>query len=154
MKENIEENSIPKPVVKLEDFYDIKERFKQVTNSKLQSSTLRFKFMKVGTEHDPQNINLGLGLSSEEIIAFIRLLQKYKNVFARKYDYLKAYDTSIIQHTIPIPSEQKLVQQKLRKIHPNLESQIKAELNKLLKSKIIFLFNIQTEFSIWCQYRR
>eukprot|EP00253_Pinus_taeda_P015330 PITA_15330 len=35
-------------------------------------------------------------------------------------------------------SEQKPVQQKLRKIHPNLESQIKSELNKLLKAKIIF----------------
>lgn len=34
--------------------------------------------------------------------------------------------------------EQKPVQQKLRKIHPNLESQIKTELNKLLKAKIIF----------------
>eukprot|EP00253_Pinus_taeda_P007508 PITA_07508 len=34
--------------------------------------------------------------------------------------------------------EQKPVQQKLRKIHPNLESQIKSELNKLLKVKIIF----------------
>lgn len=28
MKENLEENSIPKPVVKLEDIYDIKDRFK------------------------------------------------------------------------------------------------------------------------------
>eukprot|EP00253_Pinus_taeda_P032977 PITA_32977 len=35
-------------------------------------------------------------------------------------------------------SEQKPVQEKLRKIHPNLESQIKLELNKLLKAKIIF----------------
>eukprot|EP00253_Pinus_taeda_P011751 PITA_11751 len=35
-------------------------------------------------------------------------------------------------------SEQKPVQQKLRKIQPNLESQIKSELNKLLKAKIIF----------------
>ena len=30
------------------------------------------------------------------------------------------------------------VQQKLRKIHPNLEIQIKCKLNKLLKAKIIF----------------
>ena len=36
-------------------------------------------------------------------------------------------------------SEEKPVQQKLRKIHPNLESQIKIELNKLLKAKKIFL---------------
>lgn len=35
-------------------------------------------------------------------------------------------------------SDEKPIQQKLRKIHPNLESQIKAELNKLLKDKIIF----------------
>eukprot|EP00253_Pinus_taeda_P013163 PITA_13163 len=34
--------------------------------------------------------------------------------------------------------EQKPIQQKLRKIHPNLEGQIKSELNKLLKAKIIF----------------
>eukprot|EP00253_Pinus_taeda_P026666 PITA_26666 len=32
----------------------------------------------------------------------------------------------------------KHIQQKLRKIHPNLENQIKTELNKLLKAKIIF----------------
>ena len=126
-------------MVKLEDLYDIKDRFKQVTNSKLQSSTLRFELINLGTEENPQNINLGLGLSSEERTAFIRLLQKNKHVFAWKYDDLKTYDTSIIHHTIPMLPEQKPVQQKLRKIHPNSESQIKAELNKLLKAKIIFL---------------
>eukprot|EP00253_Pinus_taeda_P027377 PITA_27377 len=41
MRSKHEENSIPKPVVKLEDLYDIKDRFKPVTNTKLQSSTLR-----------------------------------------------------------------------------------------------------------------
>jgi len=35
-------------------------------------------------------------------------------------------------------SDEKPVQQKLRKIHPNIEIQIKAELNKLYKAKIIF----------------
>ena len=48
------------------------------------------------------------------------------------------YDTSIIQHTIPMTSDENHVQQKLRKIHPNLENKIKSELNKLLKAKIIF----------------
>eukprot|EP00253_Pinus_taeda_P026383 PITA_26383 len=138
MKEKQEENSIPKPVVKLGDLYDIKDRFKEVTNSKLQSSTLRFELINLGTQQNPQNINLGLGLSVGERKTFIRLLRKNKHVIAWKYDDLKTYDTSIIQHTIPMLSEQKPVQQKLRKIHPNLESQIKSELNKLLKAKIIF----------------
>ena len=35
-------------------------------------------------------------------------------------------------------NDEKPVQQKLRKIHPNLENQIKSELNKLLKATIIF----------------
>ena len=138
MKAKTEENSIPKPVVKLEDLYDIKDRFKPVTNEKLHSSTLRFELINLGTEQNPQNINLGLGLSLEEKEAFIRLLKKNKQVFAWKYDDLKTYDTSIIQHTIPMLPDQKPIQQKLRKIHPNLESQIKTELNKLLKAKIIF----------------
>ena len=33
----------------------------------------------------------------------------------------------------------KPIQQKLRKIHPNLEAHIRTKLNKLLKPKIIFL---------------
>ena len=138
MKENQEENSIPKSVVKLEDLYDIKDRFKPEINTKLQSSTLRFELINLGTNQNPQNINLGLGLFEEERESFIRLLRHNKHVFAWNYDDLKTYDTSIIQHTIPMLPEQKPIQQKLRKIHPNLENQIKTELNKLLKSRIIF----------------
>lgn len=94
--------------------------------------------INLGTEENPQNINLGLGLSLEERTTLIRLLTKNKSVFAWEYDDLKTYDASIIQHTIPMLSEQKPVQQKLRKIHPNLKSQINVELNKLLKAKTIF----------------
>ena len=57
MKKKLEKKSIPKLVVKLEDLYDIKDRFKHVTNSMLQSSTLRFKLINISTEAKPQNIN-------------------------------------------------------------------------------------------------
>ncbi len=115
-------NAIAKYVVKLEDLYDLKDRFKQSTNSKLQSSTLRYELVNLGTDIKPQNINLGLGLTSEEKLTFFRLLKQYKSVFAWNYNDLKNYDTSIIQHTIPMIFDEKPVQQKLRKIHPNLES--------------------------------
>ena len=42
-------------------------------------------------------------------------------------------------------TNEKPIQQKLRKIYPNLEIQIKSELNKLFKAKIIFL----VRHSIW-----
>jgi len=126
-------------LVKLEDLYDIKDRFKKVTNEKLQSSTLRCELVNLGIEAKPQIVNLGLELTLEERFSFIRLLNKYKNVLSWNYKYLITYDTSIIQHTITMISDEKPLQQKLRKIQPNFESQIKAELNKLLKAKIIFL---------------
>lgn len=65
-------------------------------------------------------------------------MRQYKSVFAWNYNEIKTYDTPIIQHTIPKIDDEKPVQQKLRKIHPNLENQIKSELNKLLKAKTIF----------------
>ena len=96
------------------------------------------ELINLGTEKIPQNVNLGLGCSPFEITNFIKLLKKYKDVYAWSYDDLETFDISAIQHTIPMLSEEKPVQQKLRKIHPNLETQIKNELNKLLKEKIIF----------------
>ena len=94
--------------------------------TKNQSSTLIFEVVNLGRFEKPQNVNLGLGLTSEERISFIKLLKTYKCDFAWDYSYLKTYDTSVIQHTIPMTSKEKPVQQNLRKIHPNLESQIKS----------------------------
>ena len=131
-------NSIPKYVVKMEDLYDLKDRFKKVTNSNTHISTLKFELINLGTPENPQNINLGLSLQPKERTPFIKLLKTYKYIFEWDYSDLKTYDTSIIQHTIPMISDDKHVQQKIRKIHPNLESQIKSELNKMLKAKVIF----------------
>ena len=99
---------------------------------------MNYESVNLGTNEKLQNVNLGQGLSPEEKSAYIRLLWQYKNVFAWNYDELKTYNTSIIQHTIPMIDNEKPVQQKLRKIHPNLENQIKTELNKLLRARIIF----------------
>ena len=82
IKQNQDQNPIPKSIVKMEDIYDLKDRFKKVTNSKTQSSTLRFEVVNLGSTEKPQNVNLGLGLSSEETISFIRLFKTYKGVFA------------------------------------------------------------------------
>ena len=87
---------MPKSVVKLEDLYDLKDRFKRSTNSKLQSSTLNYELVNLGTDTKPHNINLGLGLAPEEKLAYVCLLKQYKSVFAWNYDELKTYDTFII----------------------------------------------------------
>jgi len=67
-------------MVKLEHLYDLKDRLKKPTNSKLQSSTLRFELVNLGNGLEPQNINLDLGLTPDERLDFIHLLKIYKNV--------------------------------------------------------------------------
>jgi len=99
---------------------------------------LNYELLNLGTDEKPQNVNLGHGLTPQEKSAYICLLRQYKNVFTWNYDELKTYNMSIIQHVILMTDNEKLVQQKLGKIHPNLENQIKTELNKLLRVKIIF----------------
>lgn len=80
----------------------MKDECKRSTNSKLQSSTLNYELVNLGTDTKPQNINLGLGLALEERLAYVHLVKQYKSVFTWNYDDLKTYDTSIIQHTIPM----------------------------------------------------
>lgn len=76
------QNPILKSVVNMEDLYDLKGRFKNITNSKTQSSTLRFEVVNLGSAEKPQNVNLGIGLSSEERISLFKLLKTYKGVFS------------------------------------------------------------------------
>jgi hypothetical protein len=81
---------------------------------------------------------LGKTISKQEKKTYLKLFKEYQDVFARSYQELKAYDTRIIQHTIPLKSRIKPFQQNIRKYHPSLEPLMYQELKKLLYSKIIF----------------
>jgi hypothetical protein len=131
-------NSIPKSVVRLEKFYDLKDKFKKLVNCKTNSSSLSYEQLNLGTKDNMKYINLGLGCSQQEKVAFIKLFKEFKDVFAWTYDNLKTFDPNIIQRVIPMKPQTLPFQQKLRKMHPNLESTIQKELNKLLNDKIIF----------------
>lgn len=67
----------------------------------------------------------------------IALIRKYTKVFSWKYEDLKLYDTSVIQHTIPIKEGAKPFKQKLRRINPLLLPLIEKEVKKLFEAKII-----------------
>ena len=64
-------------------------------------------------------------------------MKKYIDVLAWSYDGLKEYDTSIIQHTIPIKPGEKPFTKKLRRINPMLLLIIEKEIKKLFDAKII-----------------
>ena len=123
----------------MENFYDFQEKFKKTVNCKTNNSSMSYEVIDLGTKENPQNVNLGSDCTNEERVSFIRLFKEFKYIFAWTYDDLKTFDPNIMQHTIPIDPNIKPFQQKLRKIHLNLEPSIKKELNKLLAARIIFL---------------
>jgi hypothetical protein len=125
---------IPKGVANLENFFDLRERFKGSTNTKKWSSCPMNETVNLGTPENPKIINLVKTVSKED-------------VFTWSYQVLKTYDTHIIQHTILLKKGVKTFQQKLWKYHPSLEPLIFHELKKLLDAKIIF----QVRHSAWVE---
>jgi hypothetical protein len=68
-------NSIPKSVVRLEKFYDLHDKFREIVNCKTNSSSLIYEMVNLGTKDNPQNINLGKGCFEQEISTFINLFK-------------------------------------------------------------------------------
>ena len=67
------------------------------------------------------------------------------DIFAWSYHDLKTYDTSIIQHKIPLKPNTKPFKQKLRRLNPALLPVIEKEIKKLLDAKII----VPLRYSSW-----
>jgi ribonuclease HI len=95
-------NFIPKSIVRLEKFYDFEDKFKKMVNCKTNISSLSYEKVNLGTNENPQCINLGLGCSRQEKSFFFKLFKEFKNVFAWTYDDLKTFDPNIMQHVIPM----------------------------------------------------
>jgi len=93
--------------------------------------------INIGTQEKVQNIKISTSLAPEVKDEYLKLLRKYKDVFAWSYADLKTYDTSLIKHKIPLKYEAKPYQQKLRRINPILLPTIEKELKKMLDAHII-----------------
>ena len=66
-------------------------------------------------------------------------MKKFSDVFAWNYDDLKVYDTSIIQHTIPIKEDEKPFIKKLRRINPLLLPLVEKKLGNYLMPELLSL---------------
>lgn len=51
------EKNIPRSMVELEDFYNLKDRFKMPTNWKMNGSTMIFEIINLGIDKNPQILN-------------------------------------------------------------------------------------------------
>ena len=75
-------NIIPKSIISMEKFYDLQDKFRKTTNCKTQSSTLNYAHVNLGSEQEPQCINLGIHCSHDEQINFIKLCREFNDIFS------------------------------------------------------------------------
>ena len=101
--------------------------------------------MNIGSAENPTMVKLSKALRPYLKTKYISLLSSFTNVFSWDYSDLKSYETSIIQHIIPIKPNQKPFRQKLRRINPKLLPSIENEVNQLYKAGII----VPIQFSDW-----
>ena len=57
---------IPNSVLRLENFFDLQDKFRSVPNCKTNSSQMRYESINLGTELNPQTINLGIDCTPTE----------------------------------------------------------------------------------------
>jgi hypothetical protein len=108
--------------------------------STLQPQLEEVEDCDVGTTKEPRIKKLSKYLPSKIKRKYKDLLRWYKDLFAWFYDELRTYDTSLIEHKIPLKPGVKSFIQKLRKINPILLLVVEREVKKLLDAKIIVPF--------------
>jgi hypothetical protein len=61
----------------------------------------------LGTEENTKYVKLSSSLSKEKRDEYVKLLKDFVDVFSWKHEDLQTYDTSIIEHKIPLKYETK-----------------------------------------------
>jgi hypothetical protein len=69
---------------------------------------------KIGTPEEPRFVKLSSSLTREQKAEYTQFLKEFVDVFSWMYEDLKTYDTSVIEHKIPLKEEAKPFRQKLR----------------------------------------
>ena len=110
----LKNNIIPKVLVPLEKLFDNND---VARSPKITVNEGDVEDCNIGTQEDTKIIKLSKTLSSEVKEKYINLMKDFPDVFSWSYEDLKVYDTSIIQHVIPIKEDHKPLKHKLRGIN-------------------------------------
>ena len=120
----LKDNFLPTGLTPLEDIFDSNDIPRK---PKMQPLNAEIEGYNIGTTENPKMVKLSKALPSEQNLKYIELFKEFQDVFAWSYEDFKSYDTSIIQHTIPLKEYQKPFKQKLRRVNPILLPLIEKE---------------------------
>jgi len=131
-------NKIPKGLVSLEHLFSRRDEYVKGKLSCVPDKAEDYEKINIGDEADPKWVSIGRCCSSEEKNKLIKLLIKYKDVFAWCYDDLKNFRHGQFQHHIPLKPNAAPFRQKLRNYNPKVAEAIFREIDKMLKARIIY----------------
>jgi hypothetical protein len=124
-------NHIPRGLFPLERIFD---RNDVALKGEISEDDTDTNQCNIGTENETKFVKLSRSLTTEQRAEYAGLLREFADVFAWTYGDLKTYDTSIIEHKIPLKKEEKPFRQKLRQINPMLLPIMEREVKKLLQT--------------------
>ena len=134
----LKNNCIHKGLVSLENIFNDDD---VAGNPRVISDDNEVHECNIGKKKQPNRVKLSKFLSQKEKDNFVELMRKILDVFAWNYEYLKEYDTCIIQHTIPINPNENPFKKKLRRINPT-----PLQKNPVINVSFSFLFTIHCHF--------
>ncbi|XP_040942324.1 uncharacterized protein [Gossypium hirsutum] len=86
--------------------------------------------VEIVTLEEGKIVKMGTRITEETKQNLIELLQEFKDVFAWSYQNMLGLNTDIVVHHLPIKDDCKPVQQKLRRMRPNVVLKIKEEVQE------------------------
>jgi hypothetical protein len=97
-------NHISKGLIPLERLFDGND---VVIKGRVSGDDADTAECNIGTPEEPRLVKLSKSLTEEQRIEYTKLLKELADVFAWTYEDLKTYDTSVIEHKIPLKEEAK-----------------------------------------------
>lgn len=109
---DLKDNFLPTGLTPLEDIFYLngipRKRKMQPLNAEIEDCNIE-------PVENHKMIKLSKTLSPDQKLKYIELFKEFHDVFAWSYEDLKSYDTSVIQHTIPLKENQNPFKQKLER---------------------------------------
>jgi hypothetical protein len=95
----LKNNQIPKGLIPLERLFDHDDI---PLKSTLQPQPEEVEYCDIGTKETPKLVKISKYLPPEIKSKYAELLKQYKDIFVWSYDELRTYDTTVIEHKIPL----------------------------------------------------
>ena len=94
------------------------------------------ELVNLGTDNEKKEVKIGSSLDSLAKKEIVDLLKEYVDFFAWSYQDMPGLSTEIVEHQLPMRPECKPVQQKLRRVKPEMLLKIKEEVKKQLDALV------------------